>query len=205
MKTTRIAALLLVLFASLPILAQRSKVAQPRSRTDVVEFEVPLGGASNGFTYTRRGSLFYNGRNFSPSVTANIDDVQKFKISFLPSSGLAGVISVDGDGQNRLFLLNLNDFSSIPMQLPGHWNAAQKVFWSPSRKYMVALCAYEGERFVSMDLNTMRMVEGEFLGRGDRIWGIKGEPRWLSSSDVLVFNVGEYCNPYDNPNCSDRV
>ena len=165
---------------------------------DVVEFEIPLGSTVNSFNYSNGGVLTYNGRNFSPSVTANARDVHRFKISLLRSSGLAGAISVDVDGQNKLFLLNTNNLSSTPMQLPGQWNAAQRVFWSPSRKYMVALCSYEGQRFIGMDLNAISMVEGEFLGRGGRTWTISSEPRWLENSDVLIFNVGEYCNPYDD-------
>jgi len=61
---------------------------------------------------------------------------------------------------------------------------------------MVVFCSYEGERFIRVDLNTKQVLWGDFLGSGDKTWEIRNNPRWLGDSDVLVFNVEEYCDPY---------
>lgn len=81
------------------------------------------------------------------------------------------------------------------------WSAAQKIFWSPSGRYMLTLCAYEGYRFISIDLQTKDIVEGGFLGREGKLWGITDEPHWITGTDVLSFTVAETCNPYNEPNC----
>ena len=174
--------------------------------SEIYNFDVPLGRTESNFIYANNGSLRYRGKNFSPTVTVNTSDVSRFKVSLLKSKNLAAAISVDGDGQNKLFLLNLSSFTSTPLQRQGMWNAAQEVFWSPSQKYMVALCAYEGERFIRIDLNTKQILEGDFLKKGNKVLSIKDNPRWIPNTDTLTFFVNETCNPYEDPNCTgDRI
>jgi hypothetical protein len=102
--------------------------------------------------------------------------------------------------------LELGTLVSTPLQKPGTWSAAQRVFWSPSGQYMLALCAYEGQRFVGASLKTKKVVEGDFLGREGKRWVITDEPQWNESSDTLTFTVDETCNPYNEDNCDpERV
>ncbi|MHA2642999.1 MAG: hypothetical protein V2G41_10170 [bacterium JZ-2024 1] len=170
-----------------------ARLLAPEAVPEIVEFEVPRGRTVNGFTFTREGILTYSGRRFSPNV-AGFGGEERVAISFLRSRGLAGAILMDPDGQNRSFLLDVNTMSSTPSS--DGWDAAQKIFWSPSRRYMVVFCSYEGERFIRVDLNTKQVLWGDFLGSGDKTWEIRNNPRWLGDSDVLVFNVEEYCDPY---------
>ncbi len=171
---------------------------------DVTEFEVPLGKTVNSLTYAQSGNLMYQEKTFRPSVTANINDVQKFKISILKSKNLAAVIAEDLDNKHKLFLIDLSKGTSIQIP-PEGISAAVKIYWSPSQRYMVALCSYEGEWFISIDLNTKKIINGDFLGVPNKIWRIKDKPRWIGTSDMLGFTVDEICNYYDNPDCGDKV
>jgi hypothetical protein len=167
--------------------------------TSIDEFEVHQGNTLNGFTYSSNGTLTYSQKSFSPGVSVNTEHVSAFKVSFLKQRNMAAAIAIDSYGHNKLFLLDLNDYSSTPMQEEGSWSAAQEVFWSPSQRYMVAFCSYEGERFEGFDLNTKRIISSGFMGPDDRIWRISKTPHWLENKDVLVFNVNEHCNYYDDP------
>lgn len=163
------------------------------------EFKVSRGKTVSGFSFSRNGALTYNKKRFSPSVTVRID-VTEFAISMLTQKKWAGAIAVDGDGQNQSFFLDTAKMTATPMQERGEWNAAQKIYWSPSQRYMVALCAYEGNSFVRIDTKT-KSVRHTFLSKPDEseatMWRIDNEPRWSGNKDILVFNVAEYCNPYD--------
>jgi hypothetical protein len=90
------------------------------------------------------------------------------------------------------------------MERPGTVSAAQRVFWSPSQKYVVVLCAYEGERFISIDLTTKRLLDGNLMGHDGKMWHVSDEPRWIPDTDVLVFGVNEHCNPYQDRACTDQ-
>jgi len=169
--------------------------------TDIVNFEIPINKIFYEFTYTQGGILIYQGRKFNPSVIANINDVRKFKVSILRPKGLAAAIAVDNDGKHKLFFIDLNKGTSI--LVPGC--AALDVFWSPSQKYLVTLCSYEGQWFVSIDLYTQKIRKGVFLGPSNKIWLIKDKPHWIGTSDVLSFVVDEFCNYYENPNCGRNM
>ncbi len=169
-----------------------------------IVFSVPLGEVVNGFKFSGNGELTYDENQFSPALYVNTNNIMEFKISMVPEKHWAGAIAVDGDGQNALFFLDLTDMIATPMQ-SGKWNAAQEIFWSPSLNYMVALCAYEGERFVSFNTQTKKIIEVSLEkpnNNNQTIWHIDSELNWLEDNDVLVFEVAEYCNPYEG-NCGE--
>jgi hypothetical protein len=85
------------------------------------------------------------------------------------------------------------------------WSGAQQVFWSPSGRYMLALCSYEGQRFIGVDVQTKTVVEGDFLGPEGKLWAITDEPRWAKGTDTLMFTVNETCSPYDEPDCDPEL
>jgi hypothetical protein len=187
------------------LLAQAG-TAGAKGGSPAVELTVPLGQSVSGFTFSKTGSLTYRGKPFSPAVAVRANSVSAFKIDFRKDNRFAGAISEDGDGQNSAFLLDLSSLVSTPLQQAGKWSAAQKLFWSPSGRYMLALCSYEGQRFISVDLQTKKVVEGDFLGRKETLWGIVDEPRWTERPEALAFTVNETCNAYDGANCDpERV
>jgi hypothetical protein len=162
---------------------------------------VPLGATESEFTFSKTGTLTYKGKPFNPAVEVKPDSVHTFRIYSSKTKGFAGAIAEDVDGQNSAFLLDLESLLSTPLQKAGKWSGAQKVFWSPSGRYMLTLCTYEGQRFIGIDLKTKNVVEGEFLGRAGKLWGISDEPHWTTGADILTFTVDETCNPYNEPKC----
>jgi hypothetical protein len=170
------------------------------------EITVSLGNTVGNFTFSTGGALSYKGKSFNPSVQVKAENIQAFRISMSRDGQMAGAIAEDVDGQNSVYLLDLVALVSTPLQKPGTWSAAQRVFWSPSGHYMLALCAYEGHRFLGITLKTKRVVEGDFLGSGGKRWVITDEPQWDKSSDNLIFTVNENCDPYNENNCDpERV
>ena len=170
------------------------------------DLAIPLGKTVSEFTFSQSGTLSYKGKPFNPAVKVKPDSVQSFRISLNKDKERAGAIAEDLDGQNSLYLLELDTHSATPLQKPGTWSAAQQVFWSPSGRYMLALCTYEGQRFIGIDLKTKQVTEGDFLGSEGKLWRISDEPRWAKDADILTFTVEETCSPYDDPNCDpERV
>lgn len=163
------------------------------------EFKVLRGKTVNGFSFSRNGVLTYNKKRFSPSVTVS-KDITKFEISMLMQKKLAGAIAVDVNVNlpKELFFLDTAKMTATPMQNGD--SAAIKIYWSPSQKYMVALCAHEGALFVRIDTKT-KSVDDKFIdkpgGSETTMWRIDNEPRWSGNKDILVFNVDEICNFYD--------
>lgn len=169
------------------------------------EIKVTLGKNAGHFTFSKGGTLLYKGKSFNPSVQVNPECVQSFRISMSRDGEMAGAIAEDLDGQNSLYLLALGTLVSTPLQKPGTWSAAQRVFWSPSGQYMLALCAYEGQRFIGANLKTKKVVDGDFLGEGDKRWVITDEPQWDEKSDALTFFIKETCDPYSADNCDPEL
>jgi len=170
------------------------------------EITVPLGKTAGNFTFSKGGALSYKGKSFNPAVQVKAENIQSFRISMSRDGKMAGAIAEDVDGQNSLYLLDLGTLTSTPLQKPGTWSAAQRVFWSPSGRHMLALCAYEGQRFIGANLNTKKIVEGDFLGREGKRWVITDEPQWDKGSDSLRFTVNETCDPYNEDDCDpERV
>jgi hypothetical protein len=170
------------------------------------EITVPLGKTAGNFTYSKGGALSYEGKSFKPAVQVKPENIQSFRISMSRDEQMAGALAEDVDGQNSLYLLDLGTLVSTPLQKPGKWSAAQRVFWSPSGQYMLALCAYEGQRFIGVTLKTKKVAEGDFLGRDGKRWVITDEPQWDRDSDTLTFTVDETCNPYNEDDCDpERV
>lgn len=164
------------------------------------KFEVPLGKTVNEFSYSKIGQLMFNGKAFTPNIKATPAYVSKFKISLLDSKEIAGAIAVDIDGQNFAFLLNLTDMTATPLQTSNSWNAAQEIYWSPSTKFMLAFCAYEGENFISINTDSKDIVRMNNLKPGTNYqtwWMVDDEPKWQENRDVLEFTVAEYCNPFE--------
>jgi hypothetical protein len=199
-----------LLLASLLLLSRhaylQAEAETHGSGSTVVDLSVPIGKTVDNFTFSKNGLLSYKEKYFNPAIKVRPDSVQSFKISLLKDKGLAGAIAEDGDGQNSAYLLDLGAQTATPLQKSGTWSGAQKIFWSPSGRYMLALCSYEGQRFIGVDLQTKKVVEGDFLGSKGKLWAITDEPHWIKDTDTLTFTVNETCNPFDEPNCnSERV
>jgi hypothetical protein len=178
------------------------------------DFELTGGASLNGFTYTQQGALQYRGRAFSPAVTAN-PYVARFRISRSPSSPLAVAIADGAYGDNRLYLLDTETFVSRR-----EINCTpQRMLLSPSQRYMVVHCLYSHDSFVSIDLQSRRVLIGNHLGwepavvdpndwnapSGKKIWRLASEPQWMGSTDVLTFGVDEYCTPGTSRSCTDQA
>ena len=180
--------------ANLPMPERR----QPENKVD--EFTVNRGETSNGFRLALNGALTYEGKTFTPRITVN-KSIANFTISFL-NKKWAGGIANDQYGQHLSYFLDTTKMTATPMQKPGSWNAAVKILWSPSQRYMVALCAYEGDSFVRIDTKTKNVRDvgisyTEPASNYETMLRIIDEPRWSRNSDVLLFNVAKYCNPYE--------
>jgi hypothetical protein len=162
------------------------------------EFEIPLGKSTYGFSYSNYGELTFNGIKFTPNVISSTTNVPKFKISFLDTEQIAGAIAMDIDGQNYLFFLDLSTMTAVAMQETKSWNAAREIYWSPSRKYMVAWCAYEGEFFIRIDTESKEILTNALKSDSNQetMWQVDNEPRWSGNEDIMIFNVAEYCNPF---------
>lgn len=170
-------------------------------------FEVPLGETVNEFSYTKTGELMYKGARFIPDIRTKPEYVTEFKISLLESKQMAGAIAQDVDGQNLAFLLNLADMTSIPLQAPDSWNAAKEIYWSPSTKFMLAYCSYEGANFLGLNTETKEIKYMSNLKPHDDYstrWNVYDKPKWLNNKDVLEFTVAEYCNPFE-VDCGDSA
>jgi hypothetical protein len=163
-----------------------------------ITFEVPKGKIVNDFTFTDDGILKYKGKDFSPSVNTNLlgDMTQKFEIAFLPDKGLAGAIAINYE-MNQFLLLNTKNFvSELVEEIPA---SANKIFWSPSRKYLVVHSSYEGEWFHSINVSTKAIIRDKNWFPKNKMWYLDNTPKWLGKSDILVFEVAVECDPYDNP------
>jgi len=194
----------LLLLTLLPLVstqayAQAKTEMQGDSAT--AELTVPIGKTLNNFAFSQSGFLSYKGKPFSPTVKVKPGSVQSFRISLRKSAGLAGAIAEDADGQNSAYLLDLGTQTATPLQKTGMSSGAQQLFWSPSGRYMIVLCAYEGQRFIGVDLQTKKVVEGDFLGPKGKLWAITGAPWWANGADTLMFTVNETCSPYDDAPC----
>jgi hypothetical protein len=181
------------------------KPAVSRSSSPAAELSVPLGQTAGGFTFSKDGSLSYKGKPFEPAVKVSPESVQKFRISLNRVRSLAGAISEDSDGLSRLFLLDLAARSSTGLPRGVEWTGAQKIFWSPSGRYLVAYFSYEEEFFVGIDLRTKKVKRGDLGPRG-RLWRLTNEPQWSKEGSALWFTVNETCDPYEETKCdSERV
>jgi hypothetical protein len=182
------------LLAGAPSVAGQTSSAAP-------EIVVTIGKTSGAFALSNDGSLLYRTQQFRPAIKVNTDSVRSFSIVPRKDGKFAGALAQDSDGQNFAFLLNLIDFSSTPLQAAGKWSAAQSFFWSPSGKYLLALCSYEGHRFVGIDVETRTLTEGPFLGGANRLGLVEDTPTWYEQEDVLLFLLAEKCSPYEEENC----
>lgn len=197
--------LTLLLLLSVQATAQTAET-RSQGESPSLELTVPLGKTAGDFTFAKSGVLSYKGKAFNPAVKVRADSIQSFRISLSGNKHWAGAIAEDVDGQNSIYLLELDTLAATPLQQAGMWSGAQQVFWSPSGRYMLALCAYEGQRFIGVDLKTKKVIEGDSLGREGKLWAITDEPRWGKGSDSLTFTVDETCNPYDEADCDpERV
>ncbi|HZS09338.1 MAG TPA: hypothetical protein VFD58_31175 [Blastocatellia bacterium] len=185
-------------FANTPPDSMDAAVPAPVAVNEAIEFEVPPGRTVRGFAYANR-RLSYQGRAFRLAAEPDPQTTPRFRISLLEARGLAAAIAVDTDGQSSGYVLDLRNYSVIGLPK----EAAQKAWWSPSGRYVVFHCAYEGEAFVGVDLHARKVLRGDFPVARDRIWHLSGEPHWLEGQDVLALTMKEYCNPYDNPRCDE--
>jgi|CXWL01.1.fsa_nt_gi hypothetical protein len=165
------------------------------------EIVVAIGKPAGAFTLSNDGSLLYRTKQFRPAIKVNTDTVRSFSIVPRKDGKFAGALAQDSDGQNFAFLLKLTDFSSTPLQAAGKWSAAQSFFWSPSGRYLLALCSYEGHRFVGIDVESRKLTEGPFLGSANRLGLVENAPTWYEQEDALLFILAEKCSPYEEENC----
>lgn len=175
------------------------RVAASGSRLmdDIVEFEVPLGRTVKGFTYTSR-QLSYRGRAFRFAAPLDPQYTPKFRISLNENRQLAAVIAVNSEGESPAYVIDLNTYLVID---PGQ-GADQKAYWSPSGRYVIFHCAYEGERFISVNLTTRKSLSGGDLSTTEKMWDVYGDPEWVEGRDTLLLKVQERCNPYGNTRCT---
>src|SRR5262249_40251670 len=134
----------LLLAASLFVFAgqacSQAKAKTHGSGPKAVKISIPIGKTVGDFTYSKNGDLSYQGKPFHPAVKVDPESVLSFRISLLKDRGLAGAIAEDGDGKNLLYLLELATRTATPLPDAEAAPAAQKIFWSPSGRYMVAFC-----------------------------------------------------------------
>lgn len=175
----------------IPVLVLVFSVASVYSQTT---FSVPRGRTVRGFTFTRDGVLKYKGKEFSPPVKV-IEQYEKFEISYLPEKGLAGAIANDG-GENDFVLLDLRKAASIEVE---GISAPNKMFWSPSRKFLVVYSEYESAGLSSINLATLKVRQNENWFPETDLWVLKNTPRWIGKSDVLAFKVVTGCDPTADP------
>lgn len=167
----------------------------------IQEFDVPLGKAINGFTYTNKGELMYQGRQFTPRVLASPESVPKFHMSMVKNKKIAGAIAWDMDGQSYVQQLDLASMTATPHK---GWDASYKMYWSPSYRYLVTLCYYEGSSIMSINTRTKKSDSiSDFTPDLQGImWRIEGEPKWDGQNDILIFDIdvdvslyGDYVEP----------
>jgi len=85
----------------------------------------------------------------------------------------------------------------------------------PVSANIVVYCSYSFDSFVSIDLQSRRVLIGNGLGwepavvdpnddrnAGTTIWRLTSEPQWMGSTDVLTFSVDEYCTPGTSRSCT---
>lgn len=124
------------------------------------EIIVPIEKTEADFTFTGDGRLLYKHKPFQPALKVRTDSIRSFRIALRRDGKFAGAIAEDSDGQNSAFVLDLAEFAAIPLQPAGKWSGAQRIFWSPSGRHMLALCSYEGQRFVGVDLEAREVSDG---------------------------------------------
>lgn len=193
--------------AVLVVLAVVSALAENTSKKHSVnvplpgsEFDVRRGTTAHGFSYEESGGLLFNSKPFKPRVSGT-RDMPNFHIALSPAGTFAAAVGKDIDGQDTLYLLKLNVGTAVPFQR-GQYRSVGGVigkWWSPSGKYFLALCAYEGQRFVRADIKTGEVVDGPWLKATGKpvLWVVKGIPQWDGNTDVLKLTVDESCDPYD--------
>jgi hypothetical protein len=210
LRTLRVA--ILLSFCAYAIVALATDMP-PDSKPALTVFDVPIGSTVQAFTFSKSGELLYKAKPFVPPVLER-KDTKSFHIQLVPSRNLAAATGKDIDGQNTLYLLKLNVAASIPFQRGWvKWVAPWNTYWSPSGKYLIALCAYEGERFLRAAIKSGEVVDGPFLTSPDkkRSWSVHGEPQWVGNTDVLALSVDERCDALndgcgsDDPKVIDKV
>jgi len=175
------------------------------SNRNTIDFEIGLGESAHGFTYTKNGKLLYNRQELSPKISVNKSEIPKFRLSVSQAKKLAAGIALDSYGKTILYFIDLEKMSSREID---EGNTAYKAFWSPSGNFLVVLCSYEGERFISINLANGKVSAGEFLSPpgSSNIWRIAEMPQWICNVDRLKTTVKETCNYYDDTICDgDRI
>lgn len=204
----RATSVIIILLVVSPAFLLGDPPAKKSKATDPTAFEVQRGKSVQGFSYTSSGQLLYNSKPFSPPIGGS-GDIPKFHISLSPNRAFAAAVGKDIDGQDTLHLLKLNVNTAIPLQHGGYKSVGGVIgtWWSPSGKYLIALCAYEGQRFVRANIKTGEVIDGPWLKPEGKValWAVKGEPRWDGNTDVLRLIVNETCDPYDGDCGPDAV
>lgn len=175
------------------------------NNNDFSEFEIGLGESAHGFTYTKKGVLLYRGKQFSPAITVEASYFPSFRISMSKSKKLGAAIGLESANKSVLFLIDISTRSAREI---AEGNTAYKAYWSPSGAYLVVLCAYEGERFINMNLKNGKILTSDFLHPpgSSNMWRMTAEPQWIGKTDRLRTTVKEICNYYDDTKCDgDKI
>jgi hypothetical protein len=155
-------------------------------------FEVGLGKALNGFSYSTNGDVRYDGRDFRPRVHFTPADTPAILVSQPQNVRFVTILGLDRDGQRSLFVVHVDQFYSIFAKQP-----ARDVYWSPDRKHVVTLNVYEAQWFASIDLASGAVVDGPTLGTKDTLWYVEGDLRWTRSGSAFLAKVVETENEYE--------
>lgn len=166
-----------------------------------INFAVPRGETIRGFAFAADGILKYRGKEFSPSVKFGAE-TKRLDVSFLPNKGLAGAIAVD-EAENSFVLLDTKNAASRDC---AEISSAAKMFWSPSRRYLVVYGEYEGARLYSINVSAKTVASDENWFPEHDLWVLNGKPKWSGKSEQIAFKVVAGCDPTADPSnpCEDK-
>lgn len=202
MKKTLVVKFFVVLFL-VSLFFSDSTLAEPKKNMTlnpdyIKNFQILAGETKDDLTYNQKGYLLYKNKPFVNSIKLEIQEIPKVDISLNEAKGVASAVGLDIDGKNELYFLDLVTLKSIKIGVC----PSSKVFWTPSSKYMVALCSSDFQWFVRIDLATKKTNNVELIPEGKKMLIIQSEPQWVSDNDTLSFIVAKTCNPYEDRTCT---
>jgi hypothetical protein len=171
----------------------------PELKVQEKKFEVPVGKSINKFKYTNEGELLYNEKSFTPKIITFVNSVELYKISTSKVNNNAGAIGMDIDGQNLCYFLDLDNMTSTSLTENTYY--FQEMYWSPSSKYLITFCTYEGQSLcISINSKSKKITIKNLKQDNDfnTFWEVDNKPEWEKEKDILQFRVAEYYNPFSS-------
>lgn len=163
------------------------------------ETEIPRGGAADGFSYDASGGVRFRGQGFAPSVQFTPADNPAILVSQPSTLPLAAaIVGLDRDGQRTFYVVHLDSMTSAFCKCP-----SSKRFWSPDRRHLVSLDAYEGQWFTVFDITTGSFRTSAFLGHLHSLWYLEGTPKWSPDGRLLFAKAVETMTPFDSDSSVD--